>query len=63
MAKLRAQRRRSPVTKNWTYRWRVINGVRRLVKVRRIGGRDQIRMADVVSTTDTGPVRHRRRRG
>lgn len=51
----------SPITANWTFRYRRIRGSRRLVKVRRVGGTVQMRMAGVVSTTDKGPRRHIRK--
>jgi hypothetical protein len=51
----------SPVTKNWTFRLRRIRGKGRLVKVRKAGGNEQVRMAGVVSTTDKGPRRHIRK--
>ena len=46
-------------TKNRTYRWWTINGKCRLVKLRRIGGREQIRMAGLPSTGDCSPARIR----
>lgn len=54
-------RKGSPVTANWTFRYRRTRGNRRLVKVRRVGGREQVRVAGLVDTTDKGPRRHTRK--
>lgn len=54
-------KRGQPVTKSWTERTRRIQGVPTLVKVGKIGGREQVRTVGVVNPTDQGPVGHRRK--
>jgi hypothetical protein len=51
----------SPVTRSWSQRYRAIRGQRKLVKVRRIGGREQVRIVGPVCTTGNGAPRHTRR--
>ena len=53
--------RGSPVARSWSQRYRTIAGEKRLVKVRKVGGREQVRMVGVVDTTDEGPRRHTRK--
>jgi len=50
-----------PVTGQWTERYRMINGERRLVKVRKIAGREQIRIPGVRNTTDKNASRRNRK--
>ena len=51
----------TPLTRSWSFRHRTIRGKKRLVKVRKVGGKEQVRMGGVVDTTDKGPRRHRRK--
>jgi hypothetical protein len=39
-----------------------MRGERRLVKVRKVNGREQVRIVGVVNTTDEGAPRHTRQR-
>lgn len=47
-------RKGSPITANWTFRYRRMRGKRRLVKVRKVGGREQVGMAGVAVVTPFG---------
>lgn len=49
--------KRSRITESWSYRHRTIRGKKTLVKVRKVGGKEQVRMAGVVDTTDKEEVR------
>ena len=51
----------SSVTKSWSQRYRTIRGERTLVKVRKVGGREQVRIVGAVNTTDEGPRQHDRK--
>jgi len=53
--------KRSSVTRSWSQRYRTIRGKQRLVKVRKVRGREQLRIVGVVDTTDEGPRRHTRK--
>jgi hypothetical protein len=50
--------RGTPVGKSWSFRRRRIRGKERLVKIRKVRGREQVRMAGLLVTTDMGPKKH-----
>lgn len=50
------------VTSNWTERYRMINGERRKVKVRRINGREQVRVLHNRNATDANASKKNRAR-
>jgi len=51
----------SAITKSWSQRYRTIRKKKRLVKVRKVGGKEQVRVVGVVSPTDKGPRGHKRK--